>query len=303
MPQTIGTPSNAITALPELAWRTGLNAPPYTLANASGGFDLAPRKYPNVDVPSHENTGRNELVMPVRFFFINTLASGADVDLFPGLFQEWVDAVVFDSAPDKFRHPFFGEIDARVQTWSVELVAERTAGVLMDVTWVETNLDPENDAISDFAPVALATAIVVDDDMEELDIEFPTGERHDSFEDMMRAIEGAIFSARLTIQGQVNQALGIIESVQRVVEEANTSVNWALDFNLKQLYSATKELGESAAVQPARITKKIITGAPETLDSLATIHGNTVGELITLNPQLLTAPSIKIGVPVLVFAA
>lgn len=295
--QEIGIPSNAITALPVLSWR-GLDTPPYTMANVSGGHRLAKRAWPYVDGAGHEHTGREPLVMPAKFYFVNTVQRR----LFPELFTEWVDAVVFDPTEDKLEYPLLGKLDARVQTWAVTAEATNTGGVIMDITWVETILDPE--AQFEFAGVTASlheAARKADEHMANLSIDFPTGERTTSLTDLVGQINGLVFSTRLTVEGAINQALGFVTKIFETVDAVQDFGKWALMDALGELYAGLKALGEPAT-KAVRPTAVLVLGQDESLDAVASTVGNTVGEIITLNPGLLGSPMIEKGTSVSYFA-
>ena len=284
--QEIGTPSNIITGLPAAAWRN-LDSPPYDMANASGSFMLAKGEFPYINGVTHDNMGANETTYPFRFYFLNTLQK----DAFPGLFSQWAQAVINDGSASKLLHPILGERDAYVSQWDIELVAQRTAGVLFNVTFVDTVLDPE--ATQPFAGVPVNVrelAAQADADMEKLEIEYPDGQRTTSLLELINQIESAAFKARTSVQGLVNQALGVIGGLIEAVENLASHVAWALTFNLKQLYQGVSKLAKPAARAPLRKTGLFITPRPMTLDEVSDEVNNSLGELIGLNPPLLLIP-------------
>jgi len=270
--QEIGIPSNAITSLPVLEWR-GLDTPPYSTADVSGGHRLAERIWPYVDGAGHEHTGRDALVMPVRLYFMNTV----ERKTFPDLFATWVDAVVFDPTPDQLTHPLFGKLKARVDRWAVTAEATATAGVVMDVTWVETVLDPEEQFEFEGVTASLHEAAAkADAHMSNLSIDFPTGERTTSLTDMMGQIDGLIFSTRLTVEGAINQALGVVNKLFETVDAVEDFGKWALMDLLGELWAGLKALGEPAA-KATRPTAVLVLGQTDSLDGVAARVGNDGG--------------------------
>lgn len=295
--QTIGTPANIITGLPAASWRN-LDSPPYDMANINGGWDLSEGAFPYIDGKSHDNMGRKEMPMSFRFYFVNTVQE----DAFPKLFTEWFEAVAIDGTPDRLLHPIIGEVDARVTTWDLELVATRTAGVLLTVNWVDTLLDPEKGQQIKGVPVNVQEyAAAVDVQMHNLEIEYPTGERTTSFSDMVGQIDGLMFSARLRVEGMVNQALGVVRRVTEVVDHSTDHRRWALSFNLKSLYNGLQDFGDAVKRAAVRPTKVMITQRSMSLAELAKETGNTLAELMGLNPLLLGSPTVAKGVPVAYF--
>ena len=286
--QTIGTASNIITGLPEMTWR-GLISPPYDTANASGSFMLAPSEFPYVDGVSHDNMGSSEIPMEFRLHFINTVQPLA----FPQLFDAWREAVINDVTPGKLRHPLLGMLDARVAEWNIELVAQRTAGVIMTVKFVDTLLDPDEVRPFDDVEVDVKElARQIDLDINNLEINFPDGARTTNLLELINQIESAAFQFRTRVEGLVNQALGIAESLIETVENLQSHVTWALTFNLKAFHRAVKLLSKRVVRAPLRRTALFITPRVMTLDEVASEVGNTLGEIIGLNGPLLIAPAI-----------
>lgn len=297
--QETGTFSNAITGLPGMSWRN-LDPPAYSTANFSGSPALARRAYPYIRGISHENTGDEAIVMPFTLLFLNGVYSSqsttASRAIFPELFEEWVAAVVLDPTPGKLLHPYLGELDAVVTSWDVEIVAEKTSGVVMNVTWEKTILDLDEEAIFPGVPVNLhGAAAAADQAMSDLGIEYPTGERTTSLTDMVNQIDSLVFSARLTLEGMINQALGFIANIIETVENVKSHATWALEDMLKQLYDGLKALGIPATKGLNRLVLTMTLEYDDTLDGIAASVKNSVGEIITLNPNLLGSPVVKAG--------
>lgn len=289
--QAIGTESNIITGLSDLAWR-GLDPPEYDIIGMKGGWDLSRGEFPYVNGVSHDNMGRQEILMSANLMFVNTVTPGA----FPDLFNKWFKAVAIDPTPDKFVHPILGEVDARVVDWDVQLTAQNTGGVIMLVNWTDTLLDPEKEQnLADLTINIQATAAVVQEQIKALDPPFVWPDDHKSdtdLFDMISQIEGLIELSMLKVQGLINQVLGMIQSVTDLVDKANEAKNWSLSSNLKKLYVGMLDLKNSAFKFSGRETKILQTPRSMTVDDIAAHVGNTVGEIIGLNPHLLSLPQL-----------
>lgn len=295
--QLVGTPSNIITGLPAVTWRN-LDSPPYDMANARGGWDLSEGSFPYVDGKSHDNMGRQPIPFSFRFLFINTVQP----ESFPELFTEWFKAVAIDGTPDKLLHPIIGEVDARVVSWDLELVATRTAGVVLTVEWTDTLLDPEKGQKLKGVPVNVqAAAVACDNQMEQLGISYPTGERTTSFNDMVNQLDSLAYSTRLKVEGMVTQAIGTIDNVIETVDHVEEHGAWALSFNLKQLREGVQHLQEEAEDRFIRRTGLFVTPREMTIDELATELDNLVSEIMGLNPTILALPYVPSRTNVLYF--
>lgn len=295
--QETGTSFNAITGLPNMKWRS-LEAPDYAMASVSGGHSLARRPYPYQKGVSHQHTGTNSFLMPFSLFFNNSLKRLN----FPQLFEEWVNAVVHDPTAGELRHPLMGKVDARVDTWAVDLDANRIDGVIMQINFEQTVLDPEEQVTTSGVTINLHDAATqADEAMHKLGIEYPTGERTTSLTDMVNQIDSLVFSSRLTLEGMINQALGTIANIIETVENVQEHVTWALEDMLKQLYDGLAKLGTPAVKGTNRLVLTRTLDHDDTLDGVARDTRNSVGEIITLNPKLLSSPQIKSGMAVSFF--
>ena len=294
------TPMSAVLGLPPMTWRR-LTSPPYDIANFRGGHIQAPREYPFIDGSGHEWTGQKDKVFDFTLYFLNELGD----DLFPNSFNEWFEAFAIDGEPDSLFHPLLGEVDARPLDWDVELSTKRESGVIFKVKFTDTILDPE-----EVAEVAVAilnleeAAVAVDEDMEILKVDWPTGQRVDSALDLARQLASLAFSARLTIEGMVNQAKAILGGVIDDVLALNDHATWALDTNLKSMFVAVEAIGEAAGVDKGgREVGFHLTTFERSIDDFATSKKNTVGEIYTLNFHLVGQPSIPKGTSVKYFAS
>ncbi len=294
------SPLSVVLGLPPMKWR-GLTSPPYDIANFKGGHIQSPREFPFIDGSGHVWTGRKEITLDFTLYFLNELGA----DLFPVKFNEWFEAFAIDGTFDTLEHPILGEIDARPLDWNVELSTQRESGVVMSVNFTDTVVDPEAEAEITLAVVNLTeAAVAVDEDMKIVKVDWPTGKRVDSALDLARQLASLAFSARLTIEGMVNQAKAILGGVIDDVLALNDHATWALDTNLKSMFIAVDAIGEAAGVESAgREVGFHKTSFERSIDDFASSKGNTVGEIYTLNFQLVGQPSIPSGTTVQYFAS
>ena len=286
---------NVIPSLPPMTWR-GIVAPPYDMANASGAHQQAERRFPYIDGASHDNVGRDPLQMPFKLYFLNSLRDG----LFPSLFLSWRDAYILDGSSGTLMHPVFGDVLARPTTWSIELVSERTSGVVMDVTFVETFDDmPSDSQFAEITPLA-ELAAAGDAGMAALGIDWPTGERTTSLADLLKQVQGAVFSTRLTITGMANQALGTLDRIIDDLDDITDHKKWSVQSNVKELRNRVVDFKNKFAAKSRKTyLEEIVTDS--TIDGLVRSH-NTVADLIALNPTLMSRPIIRKGTTVMFFA-
>lgn len=291
------TPFNVLPGLDSFTWR-GLEAPPYDTASISGGYNQSERVYPYIDGAGHDNVGAKPIPLNFKLYFLNSLRD----KLFPELFVDWRQAVAIDGSVGDLVHPLLGKIRAVPVNWEIELSAARTSGVVMNVTFSTTVEDPE-ESVEFTAKLATveSEAAQADIDIQTLGIPFPSDAGFPNLLELIKSIEGQIFSARLTIEGALNQVIGIVDGLVDSVERLNDHRAWAAQANLKGLRNSLVDLG-NAIGESARKTTELVIQTASPLDVVARITGNTVGEIITLNPSKLRTPFVEPGESVKYFA-
>ncbi len=297
------TQANIVGALPELSWRgfkVPCSAAPYEFSHTQ-----VPLPYPYRDAEGHEWTGRNAIIFRATLFFLNTLQE----NLYPAGWNGYRNAL-FDGSAGDLEHPELGKIRARVLSGSVQLVAERRAGVVVEVTWTETVDDPDKDTTITGTPVTLqALAKQADWGCQKLGLTYPkiVDPPVTDLLGLAKSLEGQIFSASLKVNGLINQANGFVEQLQGSLDRtlataaklqataknaiiANPAV-WqtrqALD-GLQDEFAKILQLAQQAA----RPTATFVTPSSMSLDAVGRAVGNTVVELSQLNPSRLSSPSI-----------
>lgn len=288
------TPHNVLLGLPLLQWR-GIESPPYDLANFRVKHNQSPRRFPYVDGAGHDHTGRDEIPMSFRLHFINTLAPGAAVQLFPDLFEQWQEALLDGSSGD-LRHPIRGPLRARVQDFEVDIDAKKSmAGGWITVNFTDTLDDPAEQ--TQFQPLEnniTALAEAADSALEATGIEFPEGVG-EPLADLLQQTEGFLFSSTLTIGGVINQVKGQIQQVVDTLDAVDNAANLAARDVVTQLYGALLDAQDALGAGTSRATSEVTFSFVTTLTAVATEVDNTVEELMGLNTGLLRSPSIPAG--------
>jgi prophage DNA circulation protein len=265
----------------------------------SGGHTQAQRDYPFIDAAGHDNVRRDPMRFSFTLYFINGIKKTTSTRLFPELFIDWQNAFIFNGAEGTIVHPIMGEVLVRPGQWNVELTAQRTSGVIMTVEFTETLHDPSETQDIEGAAIAIRElAQKADEAVERSFIDYPTGERTDNLLDLVNQIESFVFSAKLSIQGIQNQALGIVNGMLDDVNSLQDHAEWATHDALLDLWAGIKEIGERVGFGRPRDTAFIVLTRDMTLDEIGAEVGNTAGEIITLNPNLLGDPIISEGTSV-----
>lgn len=285
------TQANVISGLPEFTFR-GLQAIPCASVETDGGHTQVARPYPYVDVEGHDNTGRNARVFRVKLYFVNTVLPNA----FPGFWNDWKDALA-DGSSGPCVHPLYGAMRARVLTDSTPLVATVRSGLVVDVTFTETRDDPTDTLES--APIDLEIAAdVATEECSAVGIEYPTGEGDSSLTESIGAIEGAITSASMSVNGLVNQTLGKVNSMMDSVESLTDPESFPAYDALATVYAGLLGIGKRIERLSPRATAKLVTQHNDSLDAIATRVGNTDQDIMALNPALVRSPTVPKGTTV-----
>ena len=278
--------NNAIRELPLMSFR-GLKAPPYTTAPSNGSHTQAQRDYPFVDAAGHEHIRRDPIEATFDLHFLNSLGEG----LFPELFKEWTEAFVFDGSLGELLHPYWGRIKVRPMTWSVDMNASMTAGCVMSVSFKESIKDPAEELVAPTVVLAIRDAArKADEALEIAGIKYPTGERNDDLLGMVNQIESFVFSARMTVEGFKNQALGIINGLIEDVESLNDNIQWAVKDSLLELWASIYEIETKLDVERSRLIGGKVITVDTTMNKFAEEVDNKTGEIMALNLGLLGQP-------------
>lgn len=287
------TPNSIIYGLAPLLWR-GLEAPPYDVAGFDFSHSQAEKRYPYIDGAAHDWTGLDPVSMKFTLYFINTLRR----DAFPQLWEQWRKALL-NGAPGELQHPLLGRMDAVPKSGSVDLKATTTAGVIVQVEWTKTLLNPEKaDTFEALTVNAQALARAVDAETQALGFTYPTGIGGDtSFFDLLLQIEGAIQGLQMTALGKIRQLQGKLNIAIRFLNIPNHT-RWAALALCRQLYVASMDMANALGRESARRTARATYTAPMTFGDVAASTGNTVAEILGLNLALARAPTIPAGTAV-----
>jgi len=303
-----GPQVNVIGLLPQLQWR-GLKPVPVEDASYDFSHDQAERRYPYIDGVGHDHTGRGPLRFTVHLLFINTLQK----NLYPHTWEDW-RAALFDGSAGDLVHPELGTVRARVVSGSVKISAHSRAGVTVDVTWVETIDDPEH-APGDIPALAITlgpAAKSAQIAMDKLHYAYPTqfAPKTTNLADAVASIEAKLFLGGLSVLAPVNQLIAGVRQLQDAVSLLDVRTNslrsavstWPALYNLELVEYGLVELQDWAQRSP-RPVLTVVTDRPTTLSTFALSVGNTVADVVELNPGALAKPSVSAGTTLRYYAS
>jgi len=281
-----------VAEMPLLRWR-GLDAPPYELVTFEFANDLSPRSIPYIDGEIHDNTGRRAFPMTARLFFLNTL--GESRLMYPDYWEEWKENL--DGEIGELVHPVLGPLPARVQNAKGEIRASVRSGIIVDITWVETIIDPAEGAnllfVRELNPAALADE--VDKAMATFGVPYPDGGPSDSFLGAWNEVrEGGLFSPSLALLTKIQKIIDTIFQVWDLAASLAENAAWVLTQNIETFWDTIREVQENAG-RTVRPTAREVVRRDTTLDAFATAKGCTLQDIMGLNLQTLRSPIIPRG--------
>ena len=287
-------PHVAIQGLPLLKWR-GLEAPPYTMATFRIAHIQARREYARIDGVGHDNTGRDAIPMTFQLWFINGLDNRND--LFPELWEQWF-AALDDGSPDELLHPLLGPIDARVENFGADVDSSKTGGVICQVNFTDTVIDPTAFRIINLPLFTLSEiGAAYAGEVADANLNFPDGSSPLDLLNVLGQIEGFAFSITNSIDGLVNKANGIVSRSIDLIEQAQEHSLYAAIDLLQQIWSLLSDIAERSGSLINQAVGSATTDVATTFSQIARERSNTVEELMQLNVELMSAPLIPAGTP------
>lgn len=310
----------------EASWR-GIGFPT-TKFRMSIAHDLVEHKYWGVDGARVESTG----LAPIRFLFSAPLLNGIE----PGGKETWKWAELY---PDQFRklvaafqnkaigylvHPEFGRIKCKAERFDADWEAGRRGGTDVEMSFVETLDETGLSALSEDQLVSRGSPITALDisgafesagfkqnleaALKKAGVPLPPYLRKKSisFSDMIADVKAiAGYPALLSYKG-----MGAIKALEyhakeiaAAAERSRTAMSWPITLQAEKAKAASFDLREKI-LQESKAIGKFVVPAPTTLAGVARqIQGAKLGDLMSLNPDLVQKPEIDTGTVVRYYLA
>ena len=279
---------------------------PSTSYRISLRHDLAQHKFADLDGANIEATGRAPLQFEARIPFLNGIARGSHElwkdPLYPTAFREFFAACA-DKSTGTLMHPEFGAIQVKTESCTVNWDALKRGGVEVDVTWLETVIDDSefaNFLASDSPSAALADASATADAAAGNSAipnvpQLPTFTY--SFQDLTNGLTAianlpSLLDAQVggriaSLSAQASQLLGAVQNINNVLY-------WPLTEAAQQIIAATNNLRNQILAKNQAILL-YVTPFDATLAAIATQIQADLGDVFTLNAQLLESPIVPKG--------
>lgn len=301
---------DVVSQLPQLRW--GGRPAFCSSVETSGGNRLASRMYPYVDGAAHDDVGASPISVRATLHFLNGIESGGE-PLYP---QQWAGfrELLLKGTIRELEHPDLGVMMARVVDWSYVVSTASVSGVNVSVSW-EQSLGDLDEVVS-FATAAVdakVAAAAVSEAMGALDIDYPTGAPEGDLVGSVVAIIDTGFSIATDITGEVNKITGTLDRIESSLERTMKAVGvddaaardailgsedrWKLQSGIDTLRAILAQALE-VSKKRARQTATYVVPLDTSVVRLSIELGNSIADLLGLNPSLADAPTVRKGTTV-----
>lgn len=303
-----------LSTLKEASFR-GITFPISTISE-SMQQDLAHHKRADRDGAYVEATGRGPATYSLTIPFLDGLAR-SPVETWTNLFPERYDAFRVawgDRSTGALVHPIHGEIKVKPGTWSATLDPDQRNGVIVQVTFVETNSDEDDATITQSVyGEASSSAASLDSKLTKLKPSPKVFDENDEEKDFKSIVDKALYYSspnNLYVQRGIQKINSAIAKAERckVLLDRGMEVKDDITGKYKPLGNGIANMRQDAdnlINSLIGVRSKILSNtnktvstyrvlAPQTMLSLSLILNNTTNELESLNPGIRRQRSVFI---------
>lgn len=280
------------TQLDECSWR-GVSFP-IEMVGEKGGQRLAIHHKMDRDGAQVESTGRLPLSFTVKAYFLEGLTPGQNeswADLYP---QGWLQMrdYLMKKSTGIFVHPLYGEINCKPVAWNVAFTSEIRSGVIVDMEFMETIDDTDVGVV--LAPTVISgvtsAALNLDTQMLNPVTKPPFVPNMGGFPSYSSAVSDILSIGQL-------QGVNKIDNLTNELFSFGDSLNIADDL-VAAFSDVTYDFIDALNTLKLQFqfsqkdTAIYTVGFDTTLASIAGFVGNSITQIIELNPFLLAEPII-----------
>jgi prophage DNA circulation protein len=260
--------------------------------------DVIQHKRMDRDGAKLENTGMGALSYNVKAPFCNSIAKGPMEtwsNLYPDTKNKMLEALQ-DRTTGDFIHPELGLRRCKASNVHSALDPNYRSGVVLTFALIEDTEDDDAVSITANSTVSIAksAAVSLDAKIAKLKPPIKTGLEEDglkSFTDAIDKIGGAFDQVGLLqkqVIGKIDKVIGRINKLSDTISDTIGDLGTAPD----QLIASLLMIKKNALVQPKPLGF-YQTKAKTTVNQLCIQFRNSVQELVTLNPDLASASTVK----------
>lgn len=242
-----------------------------------------------------ENTGLGALTFNIKAPFYNTIARGPNEtwsDLYPTQKNKMLDALQ-DRTTGDFIHPELGLRRCKAANLKTSLNANDRSGIVLNFSLIEDSEDLDAVEITANSNVAIAKRAAVNLDASLAKLKVDPGLSADGFKNFTDVVD--------KIQGKFDQIGLLQKQVIGKIDRVIAKINKLSD----TVYDSTRQLGNSPDLLISSlldIKKSVLvlskpigyfqTKAKTTVIQICNQFQSNVQDIITLNPQLASSPTI-----------
>lgn len=272
-------------------------------------WDLVQHKYPGLDSARIENTGRNPGVFQITGVFSNHINPAAGETwkygtLYPNRFNQLYNALL-QNKEDIFVHPVLGKLICRVVNFKTAVDPKFRDGQVIQMTFIETLVQNQSilGAPNNIQSTASNLDSAININPQLVPSTMSVGNFFSSIVASIKAITSYPTTVVTSVLGQINAAVFQVNSLISFITSNFDSdpSNGPLAAPIKnqaflllaQLINTKNILFSQNATSNNKQTVGVYTTqAKTTLCALSTILGNSITQICTLNPNLLSTLTI-----------
>ncbi len=273
--------------------------------------DLVEHKYWGVDGARVEATGLAPLRIHCSIPLINTIVPGPNERWNPKQYPDGLRALLVAFAKKStgvFQHPEFGEIACKGEKFDADWDGSKRGGVDVECSWVETKIDNDTTFLDSPSPVQEIelAALDLDNSADDLSHLVPTLPVFSStLGDFARAVTGisdqvSLFDQRLV--GKIDAISYRVETMEDSIDRARTALTWPVTQNIERLKAATFGLREKLLAVGRDIVVFTVKAETTLAGIYAQLPDTKLGDLMKLNPSLMSNPAIPAGTAIRYYA-
>jgi len=267
--------------------------------------DLAQHRVWKRDGANVESTGRAPLQISAKIPFLQTIAKARNENwsnLYPNTYRKFL-SVSAEGTTGVLSHPALGNINCKLESFTSNLVR---GGMECDVSWIETLTDDDvATELSFSSPISSAITYSLELSGQVANIELPDYPKETrSLTDDLRDISGAINSIGLTgarIFGKIDAVIYRVNNIERALKYSTNVFHVGARQNVQRIKDAMRAL-KLDVMSKRKKTVLYFVRTPMTLAHVAHDTGDSIQDIVSLNPGILSSPIVPANTVVRYYA-
>ncbi len=276
------------------------------MMKTDGGHNVAQHKRMDRNGSFCENTGRNSYVFHLKAPLFNSIAKSRNESwtagkLFPDVYQRLI-AALEDRSTGDFVHPIYGTRTCKVGPFDDTLNPGTRGGPEVSFTLIET-VDGDQVSLVQESAVSVGQAAAFEVDaavakiIQKPDTGTPGGISLTDFIKSIGSIADQVDLVKQQIGGQINR---VISAVTGLGQKFGATPGFS---DQTQRLISSLHAQKATLLQKDKATRDYLVAKPSTVASIAKRTGQTVKDLLTLNPLLAAVPVVPAEIVVRIYAS